>query len=245
MLLDLILKESMGKESGSFEKAVYSDLGFMLLGIIIEKVMNTDLNEAAKNLVFDPLCVEDIFFIPEKGHLTSTFSRQKLIKNTAPTLYCPYRKRIIMGEVHDLNAWAMGGLAGHSGLFGTGKAVCKLLKKFLLIFKGRFEHPVFKRDLMREFFIKQEMDPASTWALGFDTPSPEGSSSGDHFSPESVGHLGYTGTSFWMDPREEMIVVFLSNRTFPHDTEKSRLAIKDLRRKLHNLIMEKRNLTCC
>jgi CubicO group peptidase (beta-lactamase class C family) len=199
----------------------------MLLGLIIEKVTGMELSEAVKKLVFEPLSIDGLFFSP-----------LSVSQIAAPTQFCPYRKKVIMGETHDLNAWAMGGFSGHAGLFGTAGGVCMLLKKLLDIYKGR--NHVGAKDFsplhISEFFKRQDMDKESTWALGFDTPSLNASSAGRYFSANSVGHLGYTGTSFWMDLRNEVIIVFLSNRTFPHDTEESRLAMKRFRPAFHDIV---------
>ncbi len=225
-LLAMLLEE---EADPSCRVAAYSDLGYLLLGFVIEEVTGLRLDAAARNLVFSPFGAPDLSFGPLNG-LSS--------EGVAPSGFCPRRKRVLWGEVHDPNAWAAGGIAGHAGLFGSAQAVASALESLLAIFQGSMEINGLSRWVLREFFRRQGLDLASTWALGFDTPSLGRSSAGRMFSPESVGHLGYTGTSFWMDLAAGIIVVFLSNRTFPHDTEGSRLAMKAFRPLLHDLVRE-------
>lgn len=209
--------------------ASYSDLGYLLLGLVVETISGMSLDRALNELVLAKTGATDLAFGPLAG---------LPLERVAPTGFCPRRGRVIWGEVHDPNAWALGGVAGHAGLFGSALGVAKVLETLLAIFHGRLTVNGFGRDVLREFFRPQGLDPGSSWALGFDTPSPSGSTAGRMFSPESVGHLGYTGCSFWMDLTGEVIVVFLSNRTFPLDSESSRLAMKGFRAHLHDLVRE-------
>jgi len=222
-LLAMLLEE---EADPSCRVASYSDLGYLLLGFVIEEVTGLSLDAAARDLVFSPFGAPDLSFGPMNG---------LSMEGVAPAGFCPRKKRVIWGEVHDPNARAAGGVAGHAGLFGSAQAVASVLESLLAIFQGSMEISGLSRGVLAEFFRRQGLDPASTWALGFDTPSSSGSSAGRMFAPESVGHLGYTGTSFWMDLAAGIIVVFLSNRTFPHDTERSRLAMKAFRPCLHDL----------
>ncbi|MEA1868403.1 MAG: serine hydrolase domain-containing protein [Thermodesulfobacteriota bacterium] len=244
----LLLAEPLVSPPGT--QAGYSDLGFMLLGWIIENLTGKCLADAAQELVFEPLNVKGLYF-----SLTSTqaigqiFPGPPLIKGeredlknrccdglVAPTEVCPFRKRVVCGEVHDLNAWVIGGVSGHAGLFGTAGSVARLLMRLLDIYKGRSNVPNFPKGLLQEFWHIQGSDTGSTWALGFDTPSPAGSSAGSSFSPQSIGHLGFTGTSFWMDLEHEILVVFLANRTFPKVDRESQAEMRQFRPLLHDLI---------
>jgi len=127
----------------------------------------------------------------------------------APTEEDPWRGRVLQGEVHDENAAALGGIAGHAGLFGTAQAVGQITKAWLDSFLGK--PSIFRQELVSQFVNAQ---PGTSWALGWDTPSYP-SSSGQWFSPQSFGHLGFTGTSIWIDPIRELEVIFLSNRVHP------------------------------
>ncbi|MGH7961648.1 MAG: serine hydrolase, partial [Candidatus Binatia bacterium] len=150
----------------------------------------------------------------------------------APTEQCPWRKRLLCGEVHDDNAYAMGGVAGHAGLFSTVDDVNQLVSCLLACYRG--ESTWLPSALVREFWTRDDRVPGSTWALGWDTPSPHGSSAGEFFSPHSIGHLGFTGASLWIDLDRQVQVIVLSNRVHPRrDNEK----IKAFRPVLHDAIM--------
>jgi CubicO group peptidase (beta-lactamase class C family) len=250
----LLLAESLVSPPG--KQAEYSDLGFMLLGWVIEGLTGKSLADAAQELVFGPLQVKGLYSplisTPAIGQISIkpplTKAEREDLRNkccdglVAPTEVCPFRKRVVCGEVHDLNAWVIGGVSGHAGLFGTAGSVAKLLLRLLDIYKGRGNVPNFPKGLLQEFWRIQGSDTGSTWALGFDTPSPAGSSAGSGFSPRSVGHLGFTGTSFWMDLEHEILVVLLANRTFPRADKESQAKMRQFRPLLHDLV---RGLDLC
>jgi len=133
--------------------------------------------------------------------------------------------------VHDDNAYAMGGVAGHAGLFGTARAVGTLLAALIRADNGETSAALFDAESVRTFWRRQ---PGGDWALGFDTPAAEGSSSGRFFDRESVGHLGFTGTSFWVDRRRQISVVLLTNRVHP---SRQNEAIKQFRPAIHDHVM--------
>jgi CubicO group peptidase (beta-lactamase class C family) len=151
----------------------------------------------------------------------------------AATENCPSRKRVLIGEVDDENAFAMGGVAGHAGLFAPVREVDSIAAHLLDCYQGR--STFLPEKIVREFWTRDRAVPGSTWALGWDTPSPIHSSSGHHFPPNAVGHLGFTGTSLWIDPEREIAVTVLSNRVHPSRANQS---IRDFRPKVHDLIME-------
>jgi len=135
---------------------------------------------------------------------------------------------------HDENAFAVGGHSGHAGLFGVLDEVYGIVNLLKENYQG-IRDDYLKPETVREFFRRQGRVDGCTWALGWDTPSPQDSSSGSYFSSNSVGHLGFTGTSIWMDLDRDIIVVFLTNRVNPtRNNEK----IKEFRPKLHNIVME-------
>jgi CubicO group peptidase (beta-lactamase class C family) len=132
--------------------------------------------------------------------------------------------------VHDENAAAMGGVAGHAGLFGTAESVLAVSGAWLRAYHGR--ESILERELVRQFTTRHEFVTRSSWALGWDTPSAP-SSSGSRFSERSFGHLGYTGTSLWVDPSCELEVVLLSNRVHPSRRNEK---IKVFRPYIHDLV---------
>ncbi len=229
-LTSMVLEEEL--ESVPGEGTLYSDLGFMLLGRIIEILCASSLDRAWQHLVQGPFQVEELFFNPfnSKG--------RNGCQHLAPTEVCRIRGRVIQGEVNDLNAWAVGGVCGHAGLFGTIRGVADLLEKLLRIYHGHATGSPVSRSTLRVFWTRVNQPAGSTWALGFDTPSPVDSTAGTRFSPRSVGHLGFTGTSFWMDLEEELMVILLSNRTFPYTDERGRVLMKEFRQRCHDLIWE-------
>jgi CubicO group peptidase (beta-lactamase class C family) len=136
---------------------------------------------------------------------------------------------VIQGEVNDENAWVMGGVAGHAGLFSTAYDVA-VFAEFML----RGGAPLLDLHTV-ELFTRRERHPANTSrALGWDTPSPP-SQSGRYFSPDSYGHLGFTGTSLWIDPKRHLSVTLLTNRTWP---DRSSQAIKQIRPAFHDAVVE-------
>jgi CubicO group peptidase (beta-lactamase class C family) len=205
-------------------KALYSDLGFMVLRWVIETVSGERLDRFVNRTIYAPLELEDIFFID----LDNPAPR----KPFAATEECPWRKRMLQGEVHDDNAHAVGGIEGHAGLFGTASDVYRLLSELLAAFHESRPSSRFESSLLKEFLRRQ---PISDRALGFDMPSASGSSSGGCFSPETVGHLGFTGTSFWMDLKRSITVILLTNRVHPgRENEK----IKIFRPRIHDAVMQ-------
>ena len=224
-LRDRLLKIPLDYTPGT--QSLYSDLGFMVLEWVIEKITGVSLPRFLKQRFLEPLSLEKALFFG------NTDSKRKKMEFAA-TEDCPWRKRMLQGEVHDENAWALGGYSGHAGIFGTADGVygvANLLREHFYGFRDDYLQP----KTVRAFFQKQSLAPGSTWALGWDTPSLTGSSAGRCFSPDSVGHLGFTGTSLWMDLKNDVTVVFLTNRI--HPTRKN-TAIRAFRPRLHNVVME-------
>ena len=242
-----ILKEVEGKKKKDFverllleekleytpdSKVLYSDLGFMLLGLIIEKRTGTNLDVFFQEKILKPLHLEKkIFFNPLYGSKNLSSG-----KEFVATENCPWRKKILCGEVHDDNCYAMGGVAGHSGLFGNIEGVTKYIGQILDMWKGVAVHPnINNRDLIK-FLVRQNRRYGGGRFLGFDGIENEQSSSGKYFSKKSAGHLGFSGTSFWMDPEKHIVVVLLSNRVHPN---RNNAKIKQYRPYFHNAVMEK------
>jgi CubicO group peptidase (beta-lactamase class C family) len=220
----LLLAEALMHKPGTV--CVYSDPGFMILEWLIEAVSEKPLDRFVQESVYAPLRLRDLFFIPLDD------ARHRGHHDYAATENCPWRGKILEGEVHDDNAYVLGGVAGHAGLFGTAKDVYTVLQDLLNTYQGESNTGIFDQDLVQSFFHRHS--PVGTWALGFDTPTRPDSSSGRYFSDQSVGHLGFTGTSFWVDLKKGIVVILLTNRIHPtRENEK----IKPFRPRLHDAVM--------
>jgi CubicO group peptidase (beta-lactamase class C family) len=212
-------------------KAIYSDLNFMLLGETIEKVTTLPLNRYCRDKIFRPLELRSTDFIDMA--LVRSHRLERVTDMFAPTEICPSRKRLLVGEVDDENAYAMGGVAGHAGLFAPVHEVDRIAAHLIACWAGRSDF--IPPAIAREFWTRDTTVADSTWALGWDTPSPQASSSGRHFSPAAVGHLGFTGTSIWIEPAREIAVSLMTNRVHPR---RDNQAIRQFRPRIHDLIME-------
>jgi CubicO group peptidase (beta-lactamase class C family) len=206
LIIDRTLRSGLVHEPG--EAAVYGDLDFIALGALVEAVAQQPLDAWCAERIFGPLDMSNSFFVRNTaaGSPLSEPERRKI----AATENCPWRDRILWGEVHDPNASAMGGVAGHAGLFAPAADVMRFAQTLLDVYHGRSDF--LPRELLATFVARQKLPANSDWALGWDTPTKGASTSGAHFSANSVGHLGFTGTSLWIDLDAEAIVVMLTNR---------------------------------
>jgi CubicO group peptidase (beta-lactamase class C family) len=212
------------------EAAVYGDLDFIVLGAVVEAVGGQRLDEFCRERIFGPLEMSDTFFIPigrDEPPLPGPTKRR-----IAATENCPWRDRVLWGEVHDPNASVMGGVAGHAGLFSTVDDVVKFGRIIVDVWHGRSE--ALPREPLRQFLTRQNLPVSSDWALGWDTPTEGASSSGKHFSKNSVGHLGFTGTSLWIDLDREIVIALLTNRVHLI-AKKSRFGLRPI---VHDAIVE-------
>ena len=205
---------------------LYSDIGFILLEWIIEEVTNKTLDRLFLEYVIAPLKLKDTYIYNMKNN--------RDLNTIAATEICTWRNRLMHGQTHDENAFSVGGYSGHAGLFSNAFDIFKILNALLCSYNGKRDN-LFKRDLVNEFFTRQEIILDNTWALGFDTPSSVNSSAGKFFSRYSVGHLGYTGVSFWMDLKREIIIIFFTNRIHP---SRNNIKIRYFRPYLHDKIMQ-------
>jgi CubicO group peptidase (beta-lactamase class C family) len=221
VLRKLLVQEPLVNPIG--QTALYSDLGFMILAWVVEHVSQRRLDHFVVDEIYQPLGILHLFFITDR-----------LEDNRAAfaaTENCPWRRKIIEGRVHDENADAVGGIEGHAGLFGTADDINRLLIELLFTYHGQNCSGLFQQHLLHQFFKRL---PGTDKALGFDTPLRGGSSCGRGFSQNSIGHLGFTGTSFWMDLEQSLIVILLTNRVHPtRDNER----IKKFRPELHDAVM--------
>jgi CubicO group peptidase (beta-lactamase class C family) len=209
----------------------YSDPGFILLGALIEKITGMELDKFCQQEIWLPLGMKNTFFNNLKEALPAAFRQNS--RKFAATEYCPWRRRVLYGEVHDENCYAMGGVAGHAGLFSTSEDIYLLVKKLLDCYQGKDDW--IPPSWVREFFTRQYLPKHSTWALGWDTPASQGSTSGMYFSKESVGHTGFTGTSIWIDLKRDLIVILLSNRIHP---SRSNQRFAKLRPEVHDMVQQ-------
>ncbi|RIL06700.1 MAG: serine hydrolase [Proteobacteria bacterium] len=227
-VLERIHRSSLVHDPG--EAAVYGDLDFIVLGAVVETVSGQPLDAFASERIFRPLGMQDTRFVRlGDGHPELPDAERRRF---AATENCPWRGRVLWGEVHDPNAWAMGGVAGHAGLFAPADDVLRFATAVIDVWHGRSD--VLPQEWLRRFLTKNSAPEQTTWALGWDTPTPGASSSGRHFSPASVGHLGFTGTSLWIDLEREAAVVMLTNRV--HLVAKR--SKFELRATVHDLVME-------
>jgi len=229
-IIDRVVRSALVHEPG--EAAVYGDLDFIALGAAVETISGQRLDEFCQQRIFGPLGLQDTFFqpLPEDGSPLQPEPERR--RRFAATENCAWRGRILWGEVHDPNASAMGGVAGHAGLFSTCDDLMKFGQTWLDVWHGRSD--ALPREWVRQFSQRQGLPSGSDWALGWDTPSQPGSSSGTHLSASSVGHLGFTGTSLWIDLEQEAVLVMLTNR---HHLIEKRSKF-GLRAQIHDQVME-------
>ena len=218
------LKKSEFNKTG---KSVYSDLGFMLLGFVLEKLHGKNLLEVWADIESGVYADTSLGFHVENKTAAA-------LEMFAPTEDCPWRKRVVRGQVHDENAFSLGGISTHAGLFGSMADLSAFglnLRSQLLGTAG----PQVRKETAQLFASRAIPTEAGDWALGFMLPSPEGATCGSHFSPCSIGHTGFTGTSFWYDARQDLLVLILSNRVYYGRDNK---AFLQLRPKIHDWVCE-------
>ncbi|THB73303.1 MAG: class A beta-lactamase-related serine hydrolase [Desulfobacteraceae bacterium] len=226
-LRKLVLAEPLESSPGATQ--VYSDLGFILLCWIVEMVSGKRLDTFAAENIYLPLDISRLGFRRLNHHKEGPGQPRARVPLVS-TEQCPWRKRTLKGEVHDDNAWISGGVEGHAGLFGDARGVHRICCAILDALYSN-SHPVIDPLLLRHCVQKKA---GHVMAAGFDTPSKSGSSSGRFFSSNTIGHLGYTGTSFWIDPKRSIIVILLTNRVHP---SRNNMKIKMFRPLIHDQIM--------
>jgi beta-N-acetylhexosaminidase len=214
------LSEPLVYEPGT--KVEYSDLGFMLLGEIVQRLSGERLDQFAEQEIFEPLGMRDSMFNPPRS----------LRSRIAPTeLDQSYRNRLIWGEVHDENSWAMEGVAGHAGLFSTAPDISAFAQ--MMLNGGIYnDHRLLNRSTIEQFTARQEIG-SSARTLGWDVVT-QPSSAGHDFSPEAFGHTGFTGTSIWLDPERDLFVVLLTNRVNPTRANEK---IRQVRPAVHDAVL--------
>ena len=219
--LKMIFAEPLEYEPGS--KVEYSDLGIILMAEIIQRLTGKPLDELARETIFDPLGMKNTMYRPDHS----------LWEEIAPTeMDRQLRHRQLQGEVHEENAYAIGGVSGHAGVFSTSPDLAAFCQ--MLLNGGVYAHQrILKRSTIAEFTAPQPL-AKNTRTLGWVVPA-EGSSSGHYFSAHSYGHTGFTGTTIWIDPDRQLFVVLLTNRVNP---TRENHKIAQVRPAVHDAVMK-------
>jgi serine-type D-Ala-D-Ala carboxypeptidase len=217
-LLDAVFKLSLKYSPGS--QVEYSDIGFILLGVAFERIAGETIDSFCQREIFGRLGMTHTSFDPPPSY------REK-IPPTADDK--TFRKRIIQGEVQDENASVLGGVAPHAGVFSTSSDIATFAECMLT-----GGSPILRPETIALFTTRESLPSGTSRALGWDTPSAP-SQSGNHFSRASFGHLGYTGTSLWIDQARQLSVTLLTNRTWP---DCSNQHIKQVRPRFHDAVVE-------
>jgi len=229
-------------------RAEYSDIGFIILGIALERLADESLDRFCQREIYAPLGMTNTTFNPpieirsqipptadERDELcgADTLVRQLPAAQSPPSVShhprSTFRHKIIQGEVQDENAFVLGGVAAHAGLFSSAHDLAEYAHAMLT-----GGHPILRPETIALFTQREAAPRGTSRALGWDTPSAP-SQSGKYFSPQSYGHLGYTGTSLWIDSARQLSITLLTNRTWP---DCSNHAIKQMRPKFHDAIIE-------
>ncbi len=221
-LIKQILSEKLVYDPG--KECIYSDLGFIILGDVLEKTANEKIEKFWEKNILKPLKIKEKIYFPT--------TRKDKYSEFAETGICFWSKKKLSGIVNDDNCRALGGVAGHAGLFASAPGLLSYVENLLKEIKCLSNKLQLKNQTIDVFFKRQSN---SSWVSGFDTPSKINSSSGKYFSRKTLGHLGFTGTSFWMDIEKSCGIVFLTNRTL---CSKDLNKLKTLRPLIHDVIMK-------
>jgi CubicO group peptidase (beta-lactamase class C family) len=206
-------------------RVAYSDIGFILLGKVLETLAVARLDQLFRDEIAAPLALETARYCPPadwREHIPPTENDTTL------------RHRILQGEVQDENCFVLGGVSGHAGLFAHCRDLLRFAACILAEGQTATGHQLFQPETVKLFATRQTQPAGTSRALGWDTPS-QPSSSGRHFSPHSIGHLGYAGTSLWIDPEQRLAIALLTNRTWPDRTNQ---AIREVRPAFHDAVVE-------
>ena len=225
----LELARSVHPQSEPGLQTVYSDIGFILLGFAIERLSERRLDEQFASQVAEPMGLSDTSFVD-----SSHGDHHPQLDRVAPTEDCPWRGRLIRGQVHDENAFSAGGICGHAGLFSTAADVASFAKRLVSAWSGQPQCGLDPEVVGQ--LLSRHAAPDTSWRLGWDTPSqsPGVSHAGDAWPrTESVGHLAFTGCSLWLHRERRRYAVILTNRVHP---SREKAGIRELRRDLMDAI---------
>jgi CubicO group peptidase (beta-lactamase class C family) len=204
---------------------IYSDLGIIMIGEILETVTGKSLDKLVTEMIYQPMGMKNTMFNPQPD----------LLARIAPTeIGGSMNRGLIHGTVHDENTFFFEGISSHAGIFSTAEDLASLAQ--MLLNGGIYNHMRFLAPQTIQYWTtRQNLPPGSDRALGWDTPCDVESSAGDYFSPGSFGHLGFTGTSMWVDPNREIAIILLTNRVHP---TRERGGMYQVRRDFHNAAMK-------
>jgi len=222
IVLDAIFKEKLLFSPGS--KEVYSDIGYILLGEIIEKASGLSISRLFSEKIAKPMRLHKTAFRPSNS--------ENLDENIASSEDCPWREKILKGCVHDDNAFILGGAAGHAGLFSTAEDLFNFISKLFRAYKFTEPAPIAQKTLKQCW---KRVKGGGSWTLGWDTPTPGKSTSGNYFSTNSVGAIGFTGCTVWLDLDRGVVAVLLANKIHPN--RRSNPEFGKFRQELHNKVM--------
>ena len=211
--------------------AEYSDIGFIVLGMALERIAAESLDGFCQREIFGSLGMAKTTFNPPqqlRGKIPPTADERENQENSNKP-HSTFRNRIVQGEVQDENSFVLGGVAAHAGLFSTAEDVARFAQ--MMLAGG---NPILRPETIALFTRREASSRGTSHALGWDTPSAP-SQSGKYFGPGAYGHLGYTGTSLWIDPDRQLSITLLTNRTWP---DCSNHAIKQVRPRIHDAIVE-------
>ncbi len=226
------LHEPLENTTGTHQH--YSDLGYILLGAALEQLDGRGLHTQFAEEIAEPLGLTDTFFrpLPQAGRGAEGYED----RDYAPTENCPWRGNVVRGFVHDQNCYAMGGVAGHAGLFSTGVDLHTFIHQIVACARGHSEW--IPQNIVQNFLDRRaiELIANASHLCGWDTPGLRHSQAGSHFSRQSIGHLGYTGCSMWIDLERDWWVILLTNRIHP---SKDNDRIREFRPQLHDAIYQR------
>ncbi len=235
-------------------KTLYSDLGYLLLQWILEKALGSgSIDSFFSQQVANPLGLKNMFYIKlfdrrsPFSQVISTasiglaamdvkigsFFPAEVIERIAATEICSWRGRMLRGQVHDRNCFAMNGIGGHAGLFASIDSIYTLLRHLADCYQGK--KGIIRPEVIKQFWRRRHLTLDSSWTLGYDTPSEQGSTLGDTYFRQAVGHLAFTGCSMWYDRQDDITIILLANRVYPFDLKQRQEKYKQFRRQLHHL----------
>ena len=220
LLWEMLLREPLVYQPGTM--TLYSDVGFMMLARALEALSGESLPDVLEKRIYPKMEARTLFYRFPEGAGDRRYAAGQL---------CPWRRRLLVGVVDDENAFSMGGADGHAGLFGTAPAVHRVVTSLWRCFGGDSHHPAFSPETVRAFLTPPE---SGDRALGFDVPSGAEPACGHFFKTPTIGHLGFTGVSFWLELATGIHIVLLTNRTHPYRFTEG---IKAFRPAIHDAVM--------
>ena len=206
----------------------YSDIGYIFLGYIMKLITGASFDKLVQREISSALGLQSTGFIDLQK--LKREGMEVVSDIIVPTAECQWRKRLICGEVFEENAWAMGGVAGHNGIFSTAHEIHEIACELIRCWHG--EGNLVNKEVLRTFWTKDDLLAENRWVLGWETANQE------CFSAQAVGHNSFTGCSLWIEPEKEVDIVLLTNRIHPFANADDSI-LEELRGKLYKLVLEK------